>query len=728
MSLAFVSIPDPENYITKLTSVADADAVEYCRILDAYAQWQLRWGWDFDLSQQMGKEANADFRIVDKIETLTGDAQLYLQERSAEVPTDTDLPMSQDLVTYLPLRARSLSTNGGGQASGPYVAYDGIDPNKTIIIGVIDDAINICHQRLRSSDMETRVDYAWIQDADASESPAAVPFGREWTKPEIDEMLRTRGADEDAMFRQLGLVSDRSKTYRPCSLNRRMSHGTFVADLAAGDAYDAPNALDKRLITVQLPMLATLDTSGASLVAAVRLGAKYIYDRALGMSQSLGVPVPVVINLSYGFSGGARTGQHLLERALRALALDYREATGTVGQLGAPVERVMPAGNNHLARAHATSQGTANFAMDLRLQPEDRTSSYLEIWYPQTATDIALDITAPDGSKLRMTHANLVPGETGTVRQSKLLVLKEQKDSGLACQPVCRASLDAPNPPPAGSSETLYWRVLLAFAPTQAAEFGRPSAPHGVWHIETEAHAQGAAITNLHAWIQRDDALSGFPPLGRQAYFESAIYDDASFDPLGDVAVTDLNGATNTISRDLTVNGMASNAPLANEPADAKLDGITVGSSRNDTLGATAYSTAGQTSGATGLGPHVLAPAESARALPGVLASGSKSSTRVAAGGTSVSAPQITRLLADTIQELDPSKRSAFDSRAWLLAQTHGGPNDLFVAPERPDTAHPELLSQPQIRPARLQEGGLVYRPKAATPLDDPIQRLRYPE
>ena len=53
-------------------------------------------------------------------------------------------------------------------------------------------------------------------------------------------------------------------------------------------------------------------------------------------------------------------------------------------------------------------------------------------------------------------------------------------------------------------------------------------------------------------------------------------------------------------------------------------------------------------------GPDIAAPCDDSPSLPGLLAAGTRSGTRVRMSGTSVAAPWITRRLADLVSRLPP--------------------------------------------------------------------------
>jgi|FLOH01.1.fsa_nt_gi hypothetical protein len=702
--------------------VESGGSTENVAIIDAYAQWLLGWGREFDYSSQLAKEDPVDFSFVDRIQSLTGASN---PGRVTSHLSTAGLPDAADyFVAPLPIRNRSLF-KGALSVDAAHIPDPRLASDKIIVVGLIDDAINITHERLRDADGKSRVDYAWIQDADAPTDQSYVPIGRVWSAQQITQAINDFGGAEDRLFKELGLVGDPSQTYRQSSLNLRTSHGSFVADKAAGyDPFD-PDALNRRVVAVQLPALASKDTSGATLIAPARMAAKFIFDRALAMSESLGVAVPVVLNFSYGFSSGPRNGRQILERALRALALKYRLDTakflpGTAA-FGAPVCRLVPAGNSPLTGGHATSRGDNTLDMCLRLQPEDRTASFVEVWLPQNAQTLSLSVEAPDGTSGNFAYdlsaqsrAETLGSDEinlATIGDAYILVAKNSAGADASKKPICRISSDIPELQyqTATTSGHLYHRLLLAFAPTQTQNPNRPSAPHGLWKIGVVADAN---IHNIQAWIQRDEALPGYSNLGRQAYFEDDTYEAHRFDALGDIAVADAPAAPGYISRDGTLSGLATNHPLVGEGdlPDAFLDCIVVGAGRWDIGGASVCSAAGQT-GLPGLAaitaPNVIAVADSSRVLTGTLAAGSRSGgSRVSMNGTSAAVPLISRWIADQLASKSASERVNFDVIAELQSAvgTEG-----FTAPKRADTDRPELASQPQVRAERLAQGGGFY-------------------
>ena len=90
------------------------------------------------------------------------------------------------------------------------------------------------------------------------------------------------------------------------------------------------------------------------------------------------------------------------------------------------------------------------------------------------------------------------------------------------------------------------------------------------------------------------------------------------------------------------------------------------------------YTASAKTLGANAYGdersPDMAAPADTSRVLRGILGAGSNSGSRVPLSGTSLAAPQVTRMLADFLSV--PANRPGFVSGSDWVAQL---PNSAFV-------------------------------------------------
>lgn len=161
----------------------------------------------------------------------------------------------------------------------------------------------------------------------------------------------------------------------------RVSHGTHVMGLATG--YQ-PGTKDntRPIICVQLPTDLTMDVSGAQILPALGRAIDFIKIHAerFRLDTNHGKRIPLVVNFSFGNFAGPHDGTGLIEAKI-----DHELHSTTQRE----IQVALPAGNGNLARTHAeitfTDEDTGNVrpaSLDWRIQPDDRSASYVEIWMP----------------------------------------------------------------------------------------------------------------------------------------------------------------------------------------------------------------------------------------------------------------------------------------------------------------------------------------------------------
>ncbi len=661
------------------------------KIRDAYAQWLFDRGAEFRASVPLSKENPADFDFFVHSKKLTkAKRPKPIKPGQGAVSKDRF-----DMISLLPIAKKSVAQ--GALAAVSHTPADILlDPEKIVIIGIIDDGINVFNQRFRPAGRASRVDYAWAQDGVAPAQSATVPFGCELTGQHITATMDT-GKDERAMLRDNGFLPAQNGVYMPSSLSHASSHGTQIADLAAGADADDIAAANTRLITVQLPAFAVMDTSGASRIGAMHHAAIYVFKRARAMSRHYLRPLPVVLNISFGLTGGPRNGQQFLERALRALAIKYqKDMRATFGDNGVPpVVRVVSAGNENILRLHAQNDGSAGLDLPVRVQPEDSTASFLEIWLPQSATSADILLTLPDGSIKTVGFSAL--NSAKPVDTDAHILLDDATNTTL-----CRVTLDAPIRRPGDCDDDLFWRVLIAIAPTAGPHLAFAQA--GLWQVSVQLVN---AVGNMHGWILRDQAVSGFSSAGRQAYFDDDVranqaYVASAFDSFGDIAVDDPAARSSVIARNGAISGLATNGLLRRKNGKKKhgdgpdMDAISVGAMRWDMPHAALYSAADIVG--NGQAPHVMMVAETSRMLPNIRATGLVSGTSSALNGTSAAAPIVSRIMAAHLSGLSQTDYAGFDLGGFLQS--------IGSAPARP--IGPETASGLGIREERLRQNGVI--------------------
>jgi len=492
----------------------------------------------------------------------------------------------------------------------------------TAVTGVIDDGIAFAHERFRDGPVSTRVHYFWDQVA-PSVGAGEWDYGNEICKHDtavtgIDNLLAACRhpalVDEDELYRISGHINYAQSGHKPAA--RRIAHGTHVMDLAC-------NALTANfigpIIAVQLPTATTEDTSGATLSPQVYDALMYMLDRAdkIAAANSLAY-LPLAVNLSYGLVAGPHDGTGMVEQMLDELI-----ASCNLPHKKPLLQVVLPAGNHHLARCHARLELKPGKAGDLlwRVQPDDWTESFLEIWYPAKGangapTDLEVTVTTPSGD-------TTLPFGDGTTY-----------NWGPAATPLGQVDFYS-----IGGRKL----VKVSLAPTAWPDGALALAPAGLWRVSIKNIGKGKVA--IDAWIQRDDTPYGYSRRGRQSYFDDPAY--SRYDCRGRAIEDDAHAETagSYVKRDDTINAIAT----GNWP-------VVVAGIRGSDWQVVPYSASGPAvppgrggvvlNGVAIDGPDAMSICDDTPSHNGILAAGTRSGSCVTLRGTSVSAPQIARWVA----------------------------------------------------------------------------------
>jgi hypothetical protein len=329
------------------------------------------------------------------------------------------------------------------------------------VLGIIDGGLAFAHANfLRNG--RTRIRHFWRQDrAGVGTVPAALGYGHELTGAEIDRVMQANVfgglVDETAVYAhfQMGM-----------ELNKRINHGTHVLDIAAGPrtvlaqiagappfpeapptwamANDDASRCD--ILAVQLDWDTVLDTSGGSMNVHIMDGLMYMLSRCESSAR-------LVVNLSWGTLSGPHDGSSVLEAAMDQL----------IGLKAGRLQIILPASNSYQARTHANATLSRGESLTLhwRGQPDDETQSFLELWIPQGARGVTVQVTPPGRAGL----PPLAWGESGTWNNTD-------------GKPLC--ALIYPTSVAIGANGTC---TLLALTPTFS--FGKhvATAPAGIWQV-----------------------------------------------------------------------------------------------------------------------------------------------------------------------------------------------------------------------------------------------------
>lgn len=515
---------------------------------------------------------------------------------------------------------------GRGQPS----AADG-----TVIVAIIDEGIGIANDRFRLSHTETRVQYFLDMDIelDAEGNPVPAPLerdiplpvdatsGRVWAKEQIDGLLASE-PDEPAIYHRMGLIRPGSDLRQPHAF--RATHGTHVLDTAAG--YDwreqGDDAAKRPIIAVQLPSRIIADRTDSEMHLALEIALDFIRTKAAALSVEIngGVPLPLVVNFSFGNYAGPQDGTSAIESRIRDFLTTYRGQAGRPGGeegAGPPCELVLAGGNSFQAQVHARVpvSGAEPQRLTWVVEPEDGTASYAQIWLPPTQTPgqrIAVALIPPrDGPRVQ------VFSTLGSV-------LEWRTDAGVLARIYHRRD-------PASGREAL----TLCLRATFDRDPDAPVCPPGDWIIELLG-TDPAETVEAACRIHRDDALAYGRREGRQSFFTDDAY--RATDPVTGAPLNTTDPGDSAIRRDGTLSVYGGGTMPVVVGGYVALDGEPA-----------LYSSAGPTENPARSGPDLSAVSDEGYALQGILASGTYSGSWVRLNGTSVAAPQVTRALANSI-------------------------------------------------------------------------------
>jgi hypothetical protein len=522
------------------------------------------------------------------------------------------------------------------------------------VIAFIDDGCAFAHAHFLQDDPAQpgtplpRVKRLWDMNERILTSPHAAPMayqigetdgenGREFTDFDLKALLikhtHLGQIDEDAVYAEFAGGTQ----FKINRLLKSVAHGTHVMDLACGPymledtmctRFNAPaanptwikaedTASTAPIIFVQLPMQTVQETT---------LRGTMQQDVIKALDYILGECAPdaeIVINLSWGTLAGPHTGTNLLEREIDRL----------VGLLGPRLKVVIPAGNGYQSRTHANFHLTPgqSIFLDWRLQPDDSTESYLELWMEQGAK-LELEIITPSGRALRTVQE----GDVEFLDYETKLKKAMDPILGVCYNPIIQGDL-GPGP-----------GLVLALAPTHSLAGERAIAPHGVWKINVKN--VGPVSTVVDGYIERDDDAAGTRRGARQTYFDDPKY--RRFDLYDSTGLTAAAAATDPndsyARREGVFNSLATGYRA-----------IVVGGLRESDRAYAEYSPnddyrqrpqRADTPVARNVQLTYVVTEESLT-LHGVRAAGTRSGSTVRLSGTSMAAPQITR---DVINGLWP--------------------------------------------------------------------------
>lgn len=519
-----------------------------------------------------------------------------------------------------------------------------------VIMAIIDDGIPFANSNFRSPETDkTRIEYLWDQSA-ATARQGDILFGKELDANDIDKLIATHQHDEDEIYAAAGALGGGDLPLS--SLNNAYSHGGHVLDIMAGNRPQERTPGDvsiednTKIIAVSLPGSASWDTSGYGMDMFIVAAFHYIFERADRIAKKYGAEnVPLVINLSYGYSGGPHDGSGQIEAAMDELVQLRRDQ-------GKPTALVMPSGNLFMERLYAVIvekhfEGSNWLTLPWQVPANDRTSSFLEMWFP--------DVLNLDQLKLR------IIGPDGEV------MLSEQHMSDAGFRKILKSGETAVGEVTLSQYRGKKWRIVLALAPTEfdgtvsETPDNWGAAASGLWRIEFAKNQPDAPLfhmggvagaddvpSGIECWIQRDESFGPFETGAKQSYFDDPL--NALFAHDGSpLAVDSVKSEKKALVRRFgSLSGMCTGSTVLRVGGYIKSHKDEPDSARYSSAGPVRYSTAGQrlTTYRPGVHVHCSAPSEESWLQSGIVAAGTRSGSVQVVQGTSAASPFAARCLA----------------------------------------------------------------------------------
>jgi hypothetical protein len=570
-------------------------------------------------------------------------------------------------------------------------------------MAVIDDGLPFAHRNFcDASGKRTRVEFCWLQSVAADERQRTVLFGREYTRKDIEKLIADYGDDEDMLYQQAGAMADTENEEFGSLIARHGTHGGHVMDLATGYAPDRDYAPERgegppeeiRIIAVQLPNTIALDTSGFGKDMYMLAAFHYIFNRADLIAECYGIDkARLVINFSYGFSGGRHDGETELEAAINEMIEKRRRLTG-------PTALVLAAGNSFLDGLHGTirdadfKDGATEFPW--RIQPNDRTPSYLELWFFQgfNPHGYTIELLDPwDRCPLSFLIEVIAPASPGPDPGKTLALRVDGKQVGQVSADMHRADdQNYPNDPQTGRL-----RILVIMAPTEPEDDSLPGLPAGKWTVVIKRDHSAAPLDEpIQCWIQRSADPEMLRTGSRQSYFDDPK--DVGYNLDGSRRESDTEEAF--VRRFGSMNGLAT----------GRTSLVTAGYRLGRGLGSSlrharpsSYSCAGALDyGWPEAEVACSSMSDRSKVLPGTVAAGVRSGSLSFLQGTSVAAPFVARQLVTAfVNEHDGVvEKAARENYRPLLAGEYGGNDaerrarlgEVLVPPHRQPGVDVDLL------------------------------------
>ncbi|WP_284620527.1 hypothetical protein [Aquabacterium humicola] len=482
--------------------------------------------WD-DMRQYLaGKKINGTIAAAYDLPLATGHAArfatLRLATRPTDLPVDVDKRVRKIAGCKHVARLQLGYPRGAAvaQASAPPGQQEGDPENAEVVLGVIDDGCPFGHPALLDGKGNPRIAAVWQQTTRDPAShpwklPADFPYGRVLDRDSMEALIwqscRFGEVDERLLYELAYTVQDHADG-QPCvaaswpkpsrAMLTRASHGAGVIGLAAAPVRAAYSLQDEEtrchrphgedatqaahepaancpILCVDLPREQVEISSGRWMPVQALDGIRFIIGEARRrFRRADGSKVPVVVNLSSGASAGAHAGQAMLERAMdELLEADDRLAI------------TLAAGNSRETDAHAQLEVPAAGVAEVGLfvpasHPFD---TCVEFWLPQGTDlrDVKITVTEPGLGTLTVhgKHSESLLKDRGGAVMAALFLY------------------------PSVVQATDRTMAMLAIAGTTVTSSRTGIPRSGPWTVRVKNRSKGELV--VRAWVERDEVVFG---------------------------------------------------------------------------------------------------------------------------------------------------------------------------------------------------------------------------
>ena len=535
-----------------------------------------------------------------------------------------------------------------------------VPPSVKVLVGVIDTDIPLGHRAFRHADGSSRVLYHWQMDFSAEKN------GQDFTKDQIDTLLKehsdcdlTGPLNAEAFNMAIGALQ-MAKPRGPHALLGRFSHGAHVLDLAGGANPGRPSvrnpddsfAQEVGLVTIGMPPRWQFGEAGEFLDLMMLLGlgqvahaARMLWSKSREDLNAPGIETagfPTVVNLAFGRHAGSKRDDGgwvpVTLGQIKKSDAEMKQIMAGGAYNPAPLEVIMPAGNDNLGRVaarHIIGRGKAE-EIAWRILPGDQTDNFVEIW--------AEGVPGPGREELDFKLALISPGQADaeaiTIPIGQYCDVLVDRNGKFAAR---LYRLTEPSKDEKAAIKRPGYLLALGPSDPRTKDFG--AVPAGLWRVRFETDLPNDIL--VETFVQTDQSTLPVAGIAGRSYLDGAVYevhdcegrlkDAVKWDGRGWVRNEPWHG----VLRHGSINAAASHSLAETVAGYRQSDGMPA------IYSATGVGVDADPKQLVRTGPTAALVTDTSTVLVGTLAAGANDGGKVSMQGTSFAAARATRLVAE---------------------------------------------------------------------------------